>query len=325
VIRAVYFPHMHSLDHRMRTARAARLTTLPLLLAVACAALPGCSVRQYVMNQAADALSASGTSFASDNDPELIRDAAPFSLKAMESLLEQNGRHVGLLTATSRSFTQYAYAFVQQEAEELEATDLKRSTETLQRARNLYLRARDYGLRGLDARYPGLPAALAKDPRAAVSRARREDVPLLYWTAAAWAALINLSKDDPATIAELPQMEALVDRALALDEAWDSGAIHTFLIAYEPARQGVRGDALARSQQHFDRAMILTGGGQAAPLVALAETVSVARQDRKQFEQLLNQALAIDVDAHPQQRLANTLMQRRARWLLSRADDLIPE
>jgi hypothetical protein len=44
-----------------------------------------------------------------------------------------------------------------------------------------------------------------------------------------------------------------------------------------------------------------------------------------QFEQLLNQALAIDVNAYPQRRLANSVMQRRARWLLSRADDLIPE
>jgi predicted anti-sigma-YlaC factor YlaD len=288
-------------------------------------ALGGCSVRQYAMNQAADALSASGSAFASDSDPELVRDAAPFSLKAMESLLEQNPNHVGLLTATSRGFTQYAYAFVQQEGEELEATDLRRATEKLERARGLYLRARDYGLRGLEARYPGFGAALRKDARSAVARATPQDVPLLYWTAAAWAALINLSKDDPATVAEVPQMEALIDCALALDEAWDAGTLHAFLISYEPARQGVRGDALARSQQHFERAMALNGGSQAAPFVALAETVSVARQDRTQFQQLLEQALRIDVNARPQHRLANLVMQRRARWLLSRTDDLISE
>jgi predicted anti-sigma-YlaC factor YlaD len=303
-------------------ASAARIACLWIVLAMA---LGGCSVRQYAVNQAADALSASGSSFGSDSDPELIRDAAPFSLKAMESLLEQNPNHVGLLTATSRGFTQYAYAFVQQEGEELESTDLKRSTEKLQRARGLYLRARDYGLRGLETRHPGFGEALGKDPRAAVGRAAREDVPLLYWTAAAWAALINLSKDNPDTVAELPQMEALIDRALALDESWDAGTLHAFLISYEPARQGVRGDALARSQQHFERAMALNGGSQAAPLVALAETVSIARQDRKHFEQLLNQALSIDVNARPEQRLPNLVMQRRARWLLSRTEDLIPE
>ena len=42
-----------------------------------------------------------------------------------------------------------------------------------------------------------------------------------------------------------------------------------------------------------------------------------------EFESLLNKALAIDVDAHPEIRLSNTVMQRRAKWLLARKDDLI--
>lgn len=294
-------------------------------LAVTALALGGCSVRQYAMNQAADALAGSGASFATDADPDLIRDAAPFSLKAMESVLEENPGHVGLLTATARGFTQYAYAFVQQEGEVLEASDLARAGEQLQRARGLYARARDYGLRGLEIAHPGFGEALRADARGAAASARREEIALLYWTAVAWAALINLSKDDPGTVAEVPLMEALIDRALVLDEAWDAGAIHTFLIAYEPARQGARGDALARSQRHFERAMALTGGQQAAPLVALAETAAVARQDRRQFQQLLEQALAVDVDAQPQWRLVNAVMQRRARWLLSRTEELIAE
>jgi predicted anti-sigma-YlaC factor YlaD len=296
---------------------------LALLLFVVAAS--GCSVRQYAMNQAADALGGAGAAFASDEDPELIREAAPFSLKAMESVLEQNPTHVGLLGATSRGFTQYAYAFVQQDGEELEASNLELSNRKLQRARALYRRARDYGLRALEVRHPGFTASLQKHARGTAGRASPEDVPLLYWSAAAWAALINLSKDDPATIAEVPQMEALIDRALALDEAWEAGAIHAFLISYEPSRRGMPGDALARSERHFERAMALSGGRHAAPLVALAETVSVARQDRKQFEALLRQALALDLNAAPEQRLANAVMQRRARWLLSRADDLIPQ
>jgi hypothetical protein len=37
----------------------------------------------------------------------------------------------------------------------------------------------------------------------------------------------------------------------------------------------------------------------------------------------LEKALAVDVDARPEWRLANLVMQRRARWLLERIDDLI--
>src|SRR4051794_31218358 len=45
----------------------------------------GCSIRHYALNKASDALAQSGTTFASDDDPDLIKAAAPFSLKLMES------------------------------------------------------------------------------------------------------------------------------------------------------------------------------------------------------------------------------------------------
>jgi predicted anti-sigma-YlaC factor YlaD len=150
-------------------------------------------------------------------------------------------------------------------------------------------------------------------------------VPALYWTAVSWGALIGVSKGDPTTIAEVPLMQALIDRALVLDESFDAGAIHTFLISYEPVRQGVKGDPMARAQLHFQRAVELSGGMQAAPYVALAEAVAVPQQDRARFKLLLEQALAVDVDARPQDRLANLIMQRRARWLLARTDELIAE
>ena len=57
-------------------------------------------------------------------------------------------------------------------------------------------------------------------------------------------------------------------------------------------------------------------------LGALAESVAVQKQDAREFRSLLDRALAINPDAEPQRRLANLVMQRRARWLLSRTDEL---
>src|SRR5512141_2634114 len=84
----------------------------------------GCSLRRMAVNKVGDALAGSGTTFASDDDPELVKAAAPFSLKLMESLLNENPRHEGVLLAAASGFTQYGYAFVQQEADELEDKDL---------------------------------------------------------------------------------------------------------------------------------------------------------------------------------------------------------
>jgi predicted anti-sigma-YlaC factor YlaD len=294
----------------------------PCLGALAWIASGGCAIRQYAVNQVSNAVSQTGTVFASDDDPDLVKSAAPFSLKLIESLLSANPRHRGLLLAAASGFTQYAYAFVQEDADEMEERDLAAAEALRGRARRLYLRAQRYGLRGLEVGHPGFSAALLANPRKAVAGAVEKDVPLLYWTACAWASAISLSKDNPDLIAQIPAMEALIDRALVLDDGYDNGAIHTFLITYEMSRQGVAGDAAARSRQHFDQAMKLSGGQEAAPLVSLAESVSVQKQDAKGFDSLLQQALAINPDAHPETRLVNLVMQRRARWLLSRKSEL---
>ena len=66
------------------------LTTLCLAMLGA-----GCSVKRMAVNKVGDALAGSGTTFASDDDPELIKAAVPFSLKLMESLLAESPRHRG--------------------------------------------------------------------------------------------------------------------------------------------------------------------------------------------------------------------------------------
>ncbi len=283
----------------------------------------GCSVNQIVVNKFGDALAKGGGVFSSDNDPELIRDAVPFSLKLMESLLAESPRHPGLLFAASSGFTQYAYAFVQQEAEELEGRDVEASLAMRNRARRLYLRARDYALRGLDAAHPGFTDQLRAEPKAAVRMLKKKDVPLAYWAAASWGAAIGIIKNDTDLIAELPQVEALIEQALALDEAYDHGAIHAFLITYEMTRQTGQGSPAARARAHFARTVQLTGGQQAGPYVSLAASVAIEEQNRKEFETLLNLALAIDANARPEWRLVNLVMQRRARWLLSQTGNLI--
>lgn len=291
-------------------------------LVIGAVLLSGCSIKKMAINKLGDALSGGGTAFASDDDPELVKAAVPFSLKLIESLLAESPGHQGLLLAACSGFTQYGYAFVNQDADELEDSDLAAATRLRTRARKLYLRARGYGLRGLEARHPGFDQTLRKHPKAAVKRAKADDVPLLFWTAAAWGSAIAVSKDDPALVSDQLIVEALLDRALELDEDFDRGAIHGVLISYEMARQGLQGDPALRAKSHFDRAMLLSDGKLASPLVSYAEAVSVEKQNRAEFRALLEQALAINPDAAPESRLLNLVAQRRARWLLGRVDDL---
>jgi len=283
--------------------------TLTLALRFAlCMALmttQACSVRTYALNTLGDAIAGGGDTYAADGDIELVGAATPFGLKTMESLLSEVPEHRGLLLAAARGFTQYAYVYVQTPAELLMERDVAAGYAQLARARALYVRARDYGLRGL--------------------RQDADDVALLYWTAVAWAAAISLSKDNPAILAGLRDVDRLIRRAQSLDADFDHGALHTFLIGYEVSRPNAGADAEPLARAHFARAVELSGGLQAGPYVSLAESVCVEQHARGEFETLLRQALRVDPDARPEWRLANLVMQRRARRLLARIDEFFPE
>lgn len=287
--------------------------------------LSACSVKQFALNRAGDALAEGGSSYASDNDPQLVREAAPFSLKSIESLLEATPKHEGLLLAATRGFTQYAFAFVQQDADRLEDRDIKASQREAARAKNFYGRARDYGLRGLEVGHAGITKRLHGDMRKALGELTAKDVPLMYWTATAWAALIGLSKESPDTVADLPIVQAMVDRAATLNERYDDGGLQTLLIQMEMVRQGAKDNPILRARQRFAKAIEYSKGQQAAPYVTYAEVVTVGAQDKTLFEQMLGKALSINADAVPRLRLANIIMQDRARWLLTRKDQLFSE
>ena len=285
--------------------------------------LAGC--KSIAVNAAADAVSASGETYARDDDPELVKGAVPFGLKTMEGLLEETPEHDGLLRALASGFTQYGYAFVLQDADvaELEGRGAE-ARAGRDRARKLFLRARGYGLRGLERKYPGISVQLlaARDLQGPLARVKKDDVALLYWTGAAWALAISTGKSDMELVASLPAPVAMMRRGLELDEAFDAGAFHEFFVTYDGGRSEAEGGGPRRAREHLERAQALSQGQKLGPLVSYAESVLVQGQDRAEFERTLRQVLAFDVDSAPKFRLANVLAQRRARALLGHADDL---
>jgi predicted anti-sigma-YlaC factor YlaD len=295
-----------------------------LSLSVLLVALAGCSIKKMAVRTMADALADGGSTYATDDDPELIREALPFGLKTLEGLLQELPRHRPLLRSLCSGFTSYAAAYIAPEIRPLELTDLERARAQRLRARRMFLRARDYGLRALETEAPNLRQELLRDPKAALGHTDRPDVPDLYWTAAAWGSAISVGKDQMDLVADANLVEALIRRALELDETYEDGAIHEFLIIFE-SRGEASGGSLERARRHFDRAMELGGGRKIGPLVALAENVSIQNQDRAEFVRLLEQALAFDPDSDPANRLVNLIQQRQARRLLDMVDEYFLE
>jgi predicted anti-sigma-YlaC factor YlaD len=304
--------------------RAKKLATLLLASATAC------SPSTYAARRVADALSSTGTggAFARDDDPELIGEAIPFALKSMESLADRLSDDAPLRMAMARGFTQYAYAWVQMPADEVAEKDLSRARFERGRAARLYLRARGYGFDGLRLQRGVSEEQLrGRDPdrSAALQKMTKAEVPLLYWTMAAWGAAISLRKTDLELVGDVPAVGAMLDRALALDEAFEDGALHEFAIQIDPARP--EGTTPQKQRAHFERARQLQKGKKISALVTYAEAVAGPAQDKKTFESLLDEALNFDVDAPfaREDRLVNIISQRRARWLRAHESDILSD
>lgn len=298
----------------------------PLIAVFLLVLAAGCSVKRVAINQVGNALASGGSTFTSDDDPDLVAAAIPFGLKMYESLLAESPRHTGLLLAAAQGFTEYSYAFVDSRIDETKAESLERADALRDRARRLYLRANRYGMRGLEARHRGFAAALDNDADAALRRVDKRDVPMLYWTAASRGLAISLSKNSPEMIAELPLVEMMVGRVAQLDEAFDNGAVPEFLITFEAARTGVTAEEQQKlMRRHFDRAIELSKGKRAGTYVSFAENASLPAQNAAEFRSMLEKALAVDPDADPDNRLATLVAQRRARWLLNHIGELFVE
>jgi len=104
-----------------------------------------------------------------------------------------------------------------------------------------------------------------------------------------------------------------------LDENWQKGTLHELFITLDSLPEVLGGNP-ARAKEHFDKAVALQKGLSPGPYVALAST-AVNNQDRAEFERLLKQALAIDPDKDPANRLVTLVTQKRARLMLDQIDE----
>ncbi len=295
-----------------------------ILLAGTMLASPGCSLRSMAVNAIVPVL-ADPAVYLSEEDPELVRESLPFLLKTIESIILTTPEQDEALVFACSGFTLYGNAFLQVDADAAGwEGEYDREIELRDRTWRMYVRARDYCLSSLELKYGGIGDRLREDPAAALAVTRAEDVEVLFYLSAAWGLAISNALDQPDLIADLPVVRALLERALELDEDYERGSIHGALITLEslPAQLG---GSPERAREHFERVVELSDGLDASPYVTFALGVSVPEEDRAEFEDLLNRALAIDVDEDTSLRLLNVVNQRRARLLLDQVDDLFFE
>ena len=130
----------------------------PLVIVVLLVFATGCSIRRLAVNQVGNALASGGTTFTSDDDPDLVAAAIPFGLKLTKACSPSRPSTPGFCWRRPQGFTEYSYAFVDSRIDEAKGESLDRA--------NASPRARPQAL-------PARQSVRHARPRIPVSRVRR--------------------------------------------------------------------------------------------------------------------------------------------------------
>jgi predicted anti-sigma-YlaC factor YlaD len=259
------------------------------------------------------------TVLTSEEDPEIAAAALPTFIMASEALYEADPKNQDKAVTTASLYVMYANAFVQGPASALPDSRFEERQAANDRAGALYRRAFRLLSPALEHRSPGIVEA-AVAGKADLSRMRKGDVPLLYWSAVSILAGFGLNPLDFKSARYLGAAPIFLARAAELDPGWNSGAIYGIWLSYYAGMPSYLGGDPAKADESYAKALAYSKGGSASLFVGYATSICIPREDYAGFKAALAKALAIDPNARPEGRLETVIAQKNARRLLAEAD-----
>lgn len=270
--------------------------------------LAGCA---SVVRKASDGFARNlGAAVLDSEDPATVRDGLPAYLLLLDSLVAgQKPGHpdnASLLFAAARLNAAYAGNF---------------TGDDRVRAQRLAGKAFRYAREATCLGDMRLCAAIDGDPEAFAAVVAGDDhVDGMYVLASSWAGFLQANAEDWGAIADLPKVQALLERVVALDERHDGGQPWVYLGVLNSLRPEAIGGKPEAGRQAFEKAIALSGGRNLYAKTLYAEFYARLLFDQELHDRLLNEVLAADPKA-PGYTLTNTLAQERARKLLESGKD----
>jgi hypothetical protein len=237
------------------------------------------------------------------DDPVTVKAGAPAYLLLIDGFIQQSPDNAAALTAGSKLYATYAAVFVEDD----------------QRARRMAGKAYDYSARALCQREPSLCTAKQIPYEVFVARLSFVDddvLPELFACATAWAVSIQTRSDDWNALANLPKVEAMLERVLVLHERYEQGQAHLYLGVLRSLRPPATGGRPEVGRRHFEKAIAISEGRNLMAKVELARRYARLIFDRALHDRLLLEVLKADPYA-PDLTLSNVLAQQEARRLLN--------
>ncbi|MCY7295154.1 TRAP transporter TatT component family protein [Alteromonas sp. a30] len=278
---------------------------LALTLVVATSLLSGCS--SFVSGATKNLANQLQSTISNHNDPELVKDAVPAYMLMVESLLRSDPDNVDLLVASSSLYSAYASVFV----------------DDLNRQQRLSTRAFLYGKQAIceyKKDYCDIDKLQVDALKATLDKMDEDDVSMLFALGSAWAGWIKSHSNDFNAVADVPKIEIIMRRIVALDEGYQNGNAHLYLGVLATLIPPTLGGKPEIGRMHFERAMQLSNGENLMVHVTFAQQYARLLFDRELHDRLLRQVMQSDAKAEGLT-LTNWLAKQRAEELLTSADD----
>ena len=272
-----------------------------MVVAAAAALVTGCA--SLIGSRAAGVLSAA---ILNQDDPELVASGVPSYLLLIDGLISQHPDSAALLSAGAQVFALYGSRFVPAD-----------------RAVTLTAKARRYGQRAIClAHEPACHWQNIDFERLAteLGAVGKKDLGPLYSYAVSWLAHLDATSEDWTAVAELPWVQAVLERALALDETYENGALHGYLGILNSLRPPALGGQPDVARAHFERAIELSGGRDLSIKVEYARRYARLVFDQELHDRLLTEVLNAPAEA-PAYTLFNVLAKQEAEALLATSKD----
>ena len=267
--------------------------------------LAGCA---SVVDKASQRLASNLTAgILAQDDVATAREGIPSWLLLVDGLIEGNPQNVGLLVAGARLYGAYSGGFIEDPA----------------RGQRLSAHAFDYAKRATCIDLPALCKTLDQPFdafQAEVGKIGGKDVGTLYVLATTWAGRIQANSSDWKSIADIPRVQALLDRVVVLDPDYMKGEPYMYLGVMATLRPASLGGEPEKGKTDFEKALALSGGKNQMVRVLYAKQYARLVFDKDLHDRLLNEAIAADPHA-PGLTLINVIAQAQAKQLLESGKD----
>lgn len=288
--------------------------------------MQSCSVSNLAMKKISESLSnQNSTVFTGDDDPELVQDALPFTMKFYETILEKDSTNPELYLTTGKLFCLYAQAFVLFPSDTLPDSLVQQKKAMKKRAKKLFLRGRDYCLRGMELRHPDFTRLIKSGtPESSLSMVNISDTAYLYWISANWMGAIAADRSDLALSMSIKKAASLMIKVSELCDKFDSGSAHEILCTYKASVPKSVGGSDEKAREHFQKAIDYSAGTKVSPYVTCATSLSLKNKNRNEFIEMLQKAVSVNIQQNSSIRLQNVIYQNRAKWMLANVDRFFP-